>query len=32
MQLAFFREQSISITQHRFGAIQQEMTNILEEE
>jgi RHH-type proline utilization regulon transcriptional repressor/proline dehydrogenase/delta 1-pyrroline-5-carboxylate dehydrogenase len=32
MQLAFFREQSISITQHRFGAIQQEMTNILERE
>jgi RHH-type proline utilization regulon transcriptional repressor/proline dehydrogenase/delta 1-pyrroline-5-carboxylate dehydrogenase len=31
-QLAFYREQSISITQHRFGAIQQEMTNILERE
>ena len=30
--LAFYREQSISITQHRFGAIQQEMVNILERE
>lgn len=31
-KLAFYREQSISITQHRFGAIQQEMVNILERE
>ena len=29
--LAFYREQSISITQHRFGAIQEELVNILNE-
>ena len=28
MQLAFFREQSISITQHRFGALQSEVVII----
>ncbi len=28
MQLAFYREQSISITQHRFGAISSELVNI----
>jgi RHH-type proline utilization regulon transcriptional repressor/proline dehydrogenase/delta 1-pyrroline-5-carboxylate dehydrogenase len=28
MQLAFYREQSISITQHRFGAISSELLNI----
>ncbi len=27
--LAFYREQSISITQHRFGALQSELINIL---
>jgi len=31
MQLMFVREQSISITQHRFGAIQEELVNILNE-
>jgi len=31
MRLAFVREQSISITHHRFGAIQSELVNIFEE-
>ena len=29
--LAFYHEQSVSITQHRFGAIQDELVNILNE-
>jgi hypothetical protein len=28
MQIALFREQSISITQHRFGALQSEVVNM----
>ena len=29
LSLVFYREQSISITQHRFGALQSELQNIL---